>query len=239
MIAIITQARINSNRLPRKILCEAGGKPFLQYHIERLQQTGLPVLVATTNDGSEAPILDFCRQFGLPCFRGDEQNVLQRFYDCAREHWVQTIIRVTSDCPLIDGNIIAAGIKAYQQLGQDQVYYSNALVRTYPRGMDYEIFSFKLLEEAWRNATEDADREHVTPYIWKNRSGTVELVHDVAEEDNSRFRITLDTPEDKELLTRLIEDHKAHRLNCQAITDILKQHPELVEINKSIEQKKV
>lgn len=239
MIGIVTQARINSNRLPNKIFLEAAGQPFLHYHIERLKKTGLPIIVATTNDGSEKPIVEFCEKNQLSCFRGDEQNVLKRYYECAKEHSLSTVIRVTSDCPLIDGKIIADGIAAYQQLNNEQVYYSNALQRTYPRGMDYEIFSFKLLEEAFNLATEEGDKEHVTPFIWKNRTGKVILKHDVSDEDNSEFRITLDTQEDRVLLTKLIEDHRAHELNCNQIATILKNDPALSGINKMIEQKKV
>jgi len=105
--------------------------------------------------------------------------------------------------------------------------------------MDYEIFSFRLLEEAFKNATIDSDKEHVTPYIWKNRSGKVNIRHDIAGEDNSNFRITLDTVEDQILITKLIEEHNASELDCNAIVKILKNNPGLPEINKFIEQKKV
>lgn len=239
MIAIVTQARINSNRLPNKIFLEAGGHPFLHYHIERLKKTGLPIIVATTNNGSEKPIVEFCSTNELPCFCGDEQNVLKRFYECAKEFSLSAIIRVTSDCPLIDGDIVAKGAAAYQQYNDDLLYYSNAIERTYPRGMDYEIFSFRLLEEAFKNATEDPDKEHVTPYIWRNRAGHVKLKHDKGIEDNSNFRITLDTQEDRLLLTKLIEEHHAYELDCNSIVDILKTDPALSEINKLVEQKKV
>ncbi len=238
MVAIITQARINSNRLPNKIFLEAGHRPFLHYHTERLKKTGLPVIIATTDNGSEKPIVEFCENNDLPCFCGDEQNVLIRFYECAKKHKLSTIIRVTSDCPLIDGEIIAMGLEAYKQY-DDLTYYSNAIERTYPRGMDYEIFSFRMLQDAFENATEGTDNEHVTPYMWKNRSGNVTIINDINSEDNSNFRITLDTYEDQLLLTRLIEDHHAIELDCKAIVQVLKDNPGLAEINKFIEQKKV
>lgn len=239
MTGIITQARINSTRLPNKILRQAAGYSFLHYHIERLKKTGLPVFVATTNNGSEKPIIDFCKQNKLPCFCGDEQNVLHRFYNCAKEQGLTTIIRVTSDCPLIDGAVIAKGLAAYKNLNNQNVYYSNALVRTYPRGMDYEIFSFKLLEDAFINATDGSDKEHVTPYIWKNKSGNVVIVDDVNEENNSTYRITLDTTEDQLLLTKLIEEYNAAALTCSNIVTVLKNNPQLAAINQMIEQKKV
>ena len=238
MIAIITQARVNSNRLPNKIFLEAKHHSFLYYHIERLKKAELPIILATTNNGSERPIVKFCEVNQLSCFYGDEQNVLKRFYECAKKYKLKTIIRVTSDCPLIDGNIIANGLAAYKQY-DDVTYYSNSIKRTYPRGMDYEIFSFRLLEDAFNNAADDSDKEHVTPYIWKNRSGKVNIRHDIAGEDNSNFRITLDTVEDQILITKLIEEHNASALDCNAIVKILKNNPGLSVINKFIEQKKV
>jgi spore coat polysaccharide biosynthesis protein SpsF len=217
---------------------EANDHTFLYYHIERLKKTGLPIIVATTKNGSEKPIVEFCKFNHLSCFCGDEQNVLKRFYDCAKEYKLDTIIRVTSDCPLIDGNIIRNGLAAYRQF-DDVTYYSNTIVRTYPRGMDYEIFSFRLLEDAFKNATDDSDKEHVTPYIWKNRAGKVNIKHDIAAEDNSNFRITLDTVEDQVLITKLIEEHNASELDCHAIVNILKNNSGLSGINEFIEQKKV
>ncbi len=238
MVAIITQARINSNRLPNKIFLEAGQHPFLYYHIQRLKTTGLPIIIATTNNASEKPIVDFCNANDISCFCGDEENVLSRYHACAKKYNVSTIIRVTSDCPLIDGNIISNGLDEYKKC-DDLTYYSNAIERTYPRGMDYEIFSYRLLKEAFQSATESADKEHVTPYIWKNKPGHVAIKNDLAPEDNSNFRITLDTAEDQLLLTKLIEEHSAIDLSCNEIIDVLKNNPALVEINKLIEQKKI
>ena len=106
MTGIITQARINSSRLPNKIMLEAGGKSFLQHHTERLSKTSLPVIIATTDDGSEKPIVDFCIKKNLTYYRGSESDVLKRFYEAAVENNLTTIIRVTSDCPLIDVDII-------------------------------------------------------------------------------------------------------------------------------------
>jgi spore coat polysaccharide biosynthesis protein SpsF len=239
MIAIITQARVNSSRLPNKIFMEAGGISFLQHHINRLKKTGLKIIVATTNNGSEKPIVDFCAQQNIDCFCGDENNVLSRYYHCAKKYGVTTIIRVTSDCPLIDGAIILKAVEEYKNYNI-QTYYSNTVQRHYPRGMDYEIFSMELLEQAFLNATAESDKEHVTPYIWKNTSGNAIIKKDVLQnEDNSGYRITLDTPEDKMLLTKLITDYNAGQLDCTEIVMVLKEHPQLVKLNNMIEQKKV
>lgn len=234
----MTQARVNSTRLPNKIFKEAGGISFLEHHINRLRHTGLPVIIATTSNGSESPIVEFCKANNIPVFCGDENNVLKRYYECAIKFGVTTAIRVTSDCPLIDSGIIVRGLEAYCKQPA-RTYYSNTTVRSYPRGMDYEIFSFQLLENAYQHASEESDKEHVTPYIWKNRSGMVNLVNDISEADNSRFRITLDTAEDRELLTRLIEEYGGAKLDCDGIVKILTRHPQLAAINQMIEQKKI
>lgn len=238
MVAIISQARVNSSRLPNKIFLEAGGKSFLLHHVERLEKTSLPLIIATTNDGSESPIVAFCENKSLNYYKSDENDVLKRYYETAKKYGVTTIIRVTSDCPLIDPQIILKGLQAYKSLPAN-TYYSNALQRTYPRGMDYEIFSFDLLKDAFDNATEQPDREHVTPYIWKNRSGKVNIAHDIQGDDGSTFRVTLDTKEDQEVITKLIEDYRANDLDCGNIVKVLRQHPGLVGINKMIEQKKI
>ncbi len=217
---------------------EAGGKPFLWHHVQRLRQTGLPVIIATTDDGSEAPIEDFCVLHEIPCFKGDEQDVLKRFYDCALANHVSTVIRVTSDCPLIDPGLIKAGLQQYLKTGAG-TYYSNTSIRSYPRGMDYEIFSFSLLKEAYEKALDASDREHVTPFIWKNKMGHVSVLQDVAPVDNSEYRLTLDTEEDRLLLKKLIEEYSANTLHCGQIVEIMKAHPSLAEINRHVEQKKI
>jgi len=237
MIAIISQARINSSRLPNKIFLEAAGKPFLLHHIERLEKTKLPIIIATTNNGSEIPIVEFCEKKGLQYYKGDEEDVLKRYYEAAKHFNITTVIRVTSDCPLIDPGIILSGLARYQSL-PGNTFFSNALKRTYPRGMDYEIFSFDLLKHAFLHANKKPDREHVTPYISGNRSGNVNIVHDIQQDDSSIFRITLDTKEDQELITKLMQEYDASNLDCREIVEILKNNPHLSEINKFIEQKK-
>ena len=239
MIAIITQARINSSRLPNKIFLEVLGKPFLHYHIRRLKKVGVPIIVATTNNGSEKPIIDFCSNNNIFYYCGSETDVLARYYECAVKYNLTAIIRVTSDCPLIDPDIILKGLNLFLSKADNKtVYVSNALERTYPRGMDFEIFSFDLLKEAYEKAVDPSDREHVTPYIWKNKS-SVHLFHEKNLKDNSHYRITLDTEEDKNLLTALFETYDAQNLNCSDIVSILNKNPALVALNAHIEQKKV
>ncbi|MCC9167268.1 glycosyltransferase family protein [Pontibacter harenae] len=239
-VGVITQARMTSTRLPGKVLLEASGKTMLQHHIDRLREAGLDVFIATTTNASDNPIAAFAEARQINLYRGDEQNVLSRYYHCAEMYQLDIIVRVTSDCPLIDGSIIKDALKQYNAVeNNQQVYLSNALQRTFPRGMDFEIFSFSLLEKAFQNATLPAELEHVTPYINQNKSGDVEIRHYKRATDASHYRITLDTKDDLHLIQLLINNFNAAELGSEQLIQLLDQHPELVQLNAHIEQKKL
>jgi spore coat polysaccharide biosynthesis protein SpsF len=238
-IGIITQARMTSTRLPAKVFKEAGGKSLLLHHIDRLRKTGFEIRIATTTNASDDCICDFAKTNKLSFYRGSEHNVLERFYETASEYKLDIIIRVTSDCPLIDPHLIRNSVEKYLKLNNDLLYMSNSIERTFARGFDFEIFSFRLLEDAFQNATEESDLEHVTPYIWKNKNGKTELFHVKQAIDNSDLRITVDTADDLLLIQRLIEDYNAATLSYVEIENTLRSHPELVSINSHIEQKKI
>ncbi|MFD2787554.1 cytidylyltransferase domain-containing protein [Hymenobacter rubripertinctus] len=235
---IITQARMGSTRLPGKVLLTAGGTTMLDYHLRRLRASGLPVYLATTTLPEDDVLADYARQRGLPCFRGSSDDVLSRYAATARQFGLTTIVRVTSDCPLLDGELIGRAVADYEQAANPRLYLSNGLVRTYPRGLDFEVFSAELLAEAHAHATSASDREHVTPYLHQNRSGRVEFGHVTRPRDASRFRLTLDTPPDLALLRVLLEQHRAADLSAEQLIALLEAHPELVAINAEIEQQK-
>jgi spore coat polysaccharide biosynthesis protein SpsF len=235
---IIVQARMGSTRLPGKILLRAGGKALLQVQMDRLKQFKTPVYLATTVLPADDALAEFATQHNIPFYRGDESHVLQRYYECAKQFGLEAVIRVTSDCPLIDAELLDQAIQTYIKENDPNLYLSNTQQRTYPRGFDFEIFSFALLEQAYLKATEPMDTEHVTPFIWKNKTGQVRIEQITDAGDNSEFRLTVDTPEDYELIRRLIEEYNADSLSGQEIIAILRQHPELAEINRHIEQKK-
>lgn len=237
-IGIIIQARMGSTRLPSKIMLTVKGQAIFQTQIERLRTISYPLYIATTVQEADIAIVEFANQNKIPCYRGDENNVLSRYYECAKQFQLDLIIRLTSDCPLIDAEIIKQGIEQYVKEGDENLYLSNTIDRTYPRGFDFEIFSFQLLEDAYRNAVDPVDKEHVTPYIWKNKSGKVRFEQIKRETDESKYRLTLDTPEDFELLNRLIEKHHADRLTGEEIISVMQSNPELALINQHIEQKK-
>ncbi len=236
---IITQARMTSTRLPGKILKEVKGKSILEYQVDRLKWSGIPMYIATTTNLTDDIIADFAKDHNVVFSRGSEDNVLSRYYQCAKENELDVVIRVTSDCPLIDGYQVKEGLEAYLKMNDENLYLSNSIERTYPRGFDYEIFSFGLLEDAYKNADRVPELEHVTPYIRSNRSGKVNVYNISNTENYGSLRITLDTPEDFELISRLIDDYHAEKIGYKEITEILINHPELVAINAHVEQKKV
>ncbi len=163
---VIIQARMSSVRLPGKVLKTVMGKPLLGYLLERLERCQLvdAIMIATTTNGGDDPIVELAQDAGVEVYRGDEHDVLSRYYQAAGTASADTIIRVTSDCPLHDPAVIDLAIETFHR-GGDLSYLSNSRLRTYPRGLDTEVFCFSALEHAWKNATQSYEREHVTPYI--------------------------------------------------------------------------
>ena len=166
--AIIVQARMSSTRLPGKIMKEVLGKTLLEYQLERLArvESADKVVVATTTNESDTPIVDLCQKLGVFCFRGSENDVLARYYEAATEYQADTVVRITSDCPLIDPAVVDRVITFYINHQQEYDYVSNTFPElTYPRGMDTEAFSYQVLQEAFLEAVDQSEREHVTIFI--------------------------------------------------------------------------
>lgn len=238
-IGVVTQARMTSTRLPGKILLAAGGKSMLQHHLDRLSQAHLPVYVATTTNETDDPVVAAAAELGVPVHRGSEDDVLSRFAGAIEEFGLDVVVRVTSDCPLIDGDLVRHGIDTYLTAGDPDLFVSNTLERTFPRGLDFEVFGAAALLAAHADADQPAEREHVTPYLYANRSGRTTIRQITRPTDASGFRITLDTPDDMELIRRLIEDHHAAELDAEHLIAVLESHPELASLNGHIEQKKL
>lgn len=239
-IGIITQARTTSSRLPKKVLLPINGKTILQYHVERTRESGYPVFLATTINETDNEIYALSEKLSLPCFRGSEHDVLSRFYETAKRFELEVIVRVTSDCPLIAGELIKEGVETYLKQDNPNSYVSNCIERTYPRGFDFEIFSFKALESAYHLAKSDPEREHVTPFVRNpEKNHGVNLVHIKNKVDASKFRITLDEEDDWTLIQTLIKDFKADKMKSNEIIDLLSKNPSLANINMGVEQKKV
>ncbi len=238
---IIAQARMTSTRLPGKVLKPVLGKPLLTYFIERLRRVTLAdqVLIATTINASDETIVDWCRTLGVAFTRGAEYDVLSRYYDAAVVTGADTIVRVTSDCPLIDPALVDDCIRFFHENASRFDYISNSQEKSYPLGMSVEVFSFRSLQEAYAEGTAEADREHVTPFLYMHperyRIGRLGSPRNLSE-----YRLTLDTPEDLELITRIIEALYPLKpeFNLADIVELLTMHNDWPRINAHVRQKK-
>lgn len=239
-IVAIIQARMGSSRLPGKILLKLKGKSVLYHVIERVKASRdiNRIIVATTEKYEDDVIIDESLKYDVDTYRGSEYDVLSRYYQSALNFSADIIVRITSDCPLIDTEIISKAIRAY--IEQDCDYVSNTIERTYPRGLDVEVFSFKSLSRAYKNAMHPEEREHVTPYIYKNPS-LFKIASFQNEIDYSDYRWTLDTPEDWMLIEQIYEKlyMEGEIFNWTSVLKLVEGHPELSLINAHIEQKKL
>lgn len=235
-VAII-QARMGSTRLPGKVLKDLAGETVLSRVVTRLRLSRLidQLLVATTNDSVDDPIIEECCKISVPISRGDQDDVLDRYYRAARSVKSEIIVRITSDCPLIDPEITDKTIAAYLQSTPD--YASNGLQRTYPRGLDTEVMSFDALERAWREAQQKYEREHVTPYIYEHPT-KFRILSVTGDTDYSSYRWTLDTPEDLNFVRAVYERlQERAAFSWRDVLVLLGREPELVALNRSVQQK--
>jgi spore coat polysaccharide biosynthesis protein SpsF len=212
---------------------------MLDHHLDRLEDAGLPIVLATTINDTDDPIVDLANRRKVSVFRGSEKDVLSRFVGAAEAFEFDAIVRVTSDCPLIDPALIIRGVQAFCDRNDPWLYVSNALTRTYPRGMDFEVFSRRALQLANNKATATYQREHVTPFFYQMGDPRIRLENIAGSSDMSAYRVTLDTPEDYALLKRLIEDYEGEALTVEGIVSVLAAHPDLASINRHVEQKKL
>ena len=236
-IVILTQARLGSTRLPGKILKSVCGKTLLEHHVERLQRSRLAheVMVATTLNPLDDQVVALCKKRGFPFFRGSENDVLDRYYQAAASTNANVVVRVTSDCPLIDPAVVDLVIERFLGQRGSADYVSNVLQRTYPRGMDTEVFTFTALEEASTKARLPAEREHVTPYMHKH----ARLSHVTNALDLSEDRWTVDTAEDFELVSRILSALYPAKpeFTMEDILTLLEQHPDWKLLNRHVSQK--
>lgn len=212
---------------------------MLDYHVDRLQSAGVPVFVATTTNVTDDPIVDALGNCGVGVFRGSESDVLARFIGCAQANGLDAVVRVTSDCPLIDGGVVGAAISQFMEWDDPWVYLTNTQRRTFPRGMDFEIFSMEALLEAGRSALRSYEREHVTPYFYEGGNPAMVMRSVERPVDKSSYRLTLDTSADFDLLSRLIDHFGAAGMACDEIVEVLDSHPELVAVNADTAQKQL
>ncbi len=230
----ITQARIGSSRLPEKVLLKIQGKTLLHYHLENAIKSNLVSkwVVATTNENGSEEIQKIAEELEIECFKGKLLDVLDRFYQASKKYKPDYIVRVTSDCPLIDSQLIDEIVDHCIVNKLD--YVSNTLNPTFPDGVDVEVFTFSSLEIAWREAFLTSDREHVTPFIWRNSTyfnkEIFKSYNFKSITDLSKYRLTVDVKEDLELITHLIEK-LGSKASYKKYVDYLINNPKIQEIN--------
>ena len=243
-IVAIIQARMGSTRLPHKVMLPLGGKPALYHVVERVGSCSLidEVVVATTELEEDDIIQRESIKFGARTFRGNEKNVLDRYYHAAKDAKADIIVRITSDCPLVDPLVLKDMLEMFltenaSQQGID--YLSNSLERTFPRGLDAEIFSFNALTEAFTNADKTYELEHVTPYIYEHpKKFKLKNFYNIT--DKSSHRWTLDTIEDYIFLKKIFDILYTGKIfSTEAVFSLLKKQPQLMKINAHIEQKEI
>ena len=241
MIAVIIQARTSSTRLPKKVLAEIEGKPMLWHIIERIKLAKNidKIIVATTDLPEDKKIIEIAEKAGVKSFAGSKMDVLDRYYKAAKKYGADVIVRITGDCPFTDPEIIDKTIEFFKTNNFDYVGTGHITKQkhesNYPDGLDAEVFSFSVLEKAWKDAKLPSEREHVTPYIWKNtklfKTKTIDC-----DQNFSRMRWTVDEEQDlkfaREVYKILYPVKKIFLM--QDILDLLKKEPNLMKINKVI-----
>lgn len=237
--AIIVQARMNSTRLPGKTMALIAGRPMLWHVVTRLRHVRAAdqLVVATTTDPADDQIAAFCAAEGVACTRGPEHDVLARYHEAALAVDATAVVRVTSDCPLIFPALVDQAITTFYERGCD--YLSNMLQPTYPYGLAVEVFTWAALHEAHAEATDPAEREHVTPFLYW-RPERYQLSSLAMSPDLSHHRWTVDTPEDLELVRNILvaqRDRPAHNIGLDDVLMFLAEQPHLAALNRHIEQR--
>jgi spore coat polysaccharide biosynthesis protein SpsF len=260
-IAII-QARMSSTRLPGKVLLDINGEPMLVRVIERAKRAKLvdEVVLATTTDPSDDPVAEFCAERGYNFTRGSLNDVLDRYYQAARQYDADVIVRLTADCPVLDSEIVDQTISVQYSVVSGQYeekfdFVANRLPppmgRTFPIGLDAEVCTFDTLEKAWKEAKEKHQREHVMPYLYEGtnlQSATLNLATGVSPKgfrialvnhipDYGDLRWTVDTPEDLEFIREIFARFDNDDFGWKDILSLLEKEPELVKINANVHHK--
>ncbi|HEX7954928.1 MAG TPA: glycosyltransferase family protein [Burkholderiales bacterium] len=244
-VVAIIQARMGSTRLPGKVLRVLGHATVLAHVVRRVQSAaGIDeIIVATTPSPNDDAIVKEAERLGASVYRGSEDDVLSRYYHAARLAHADVVVRVTSDCPLLDPDVLSGMIDKFivAQTGDRRVdYLSNTLTRTYPRGLDVEVFSFAALARAYREAGDPAEREHVTPYLYRHPEKFM-VEQCIGDVDRSHLRWTLDTEEDWHFLRQVFDhlDSGNGEISTDQVVTLLAADRHLAQINAHVTQKTV
>ena len=232
---------MTSSRLPGKVLARAAGRPLLAYMIERLERCPKldAIVVATTTNPADDPVVELAERLGAGTFRGSEEDVLGRVLGAADAHGAELIVETTGDCPLIDPKIVGEVIDRFD--AGDADYCSNMLERTYPRGMEVQVFPTAVLAEVDRLTDAPSDREHVSLYIYEHPERYRLVGVQAVPPRGGDVRLTVDTPEDLALVRAVFEElyPRDPAFGLGDILDLLDARPELRALNRDVEQKPV
>ena len=236
-VLAIIQARMGSTRLPGKVLREIVGKPVLELMVERLRLVPSvdAIVIATTENEADLPIVELAERLGVGSFRGSEDDVTARLLGAAKEHAIDVIVETTGDCPLIDPGLVEQCIGVYRESGVD--YVSNVLERTYPIGMDTQVFSTDVLADVARRTDDPFDREHGSVFIYRNPAiYSLKNVPAPGELTDPDLRLTLDTAEDFQVISHIFEDLYAGdpAFDLAAILTLLRERPEYRKISEKV-----
>jgi spore coat polysaccharide biosynthesis protein SpsF len=240
-VYIIIQARTTSTRLPGKVILPLCGKTVLEVVVNRLKRYKKSIIIATTNDGTELPIVEICKRENIKYYQGSVNDVLERYYLSAKKFNAKNgdiIVRITSDCPLIDVDLLDSCIEMYSSQKYD--YVSNRLNRTVPIGLDVEVFSYKILKFMHLNAKEGFEREHVTPYIYLTMKNKYKLGSCEESDNNSQYRLTLDERDDYKAIKEIYKkfDNQIN-FSYNELIELLKSNQYIVDINNSVDQNSI
>jgi spore coat polysaccharide biosynthesis protein SpsF len=236
----VIQARIGSSRFPGKVISDIKGKPLIVHVIGRLKRCRLidHIVLASSSLPQDRVLLEIAQSEGVQGFGGSENDVLDRYYQAAKQHHPEMVVRCTGDCPVIDPGVTDFVIRRHIENGKD--YTSNTLIRTYPRGLDTEVMTFQTLERAAREAVKPYEREHVIPYIFEHPNlFSTEQVVATADHHRPDLRLTVDTHEDYDLIREIyrhLYDSNPH-FSIDDILNLFKKHPDLKKINAHVKQK--
>jgi spore coat polysaccharide biosynthesis protein SpsF len=221
---------MSSTRLPGKVLADICGRPVLQRVVERVRQARRPaaVVVATSTRQDDDAVADACRSLGIDVFRGPLDDVLLRYALCAEEYGADPVVRITADCPLIDPDVIDLVVERYSKGDCD--YVGNTMPRTFPTGLDTEVFSRAALLKADREARLSSEREHVTPFIWK-QPGLFRLANVPHTPATGGQRWVVDKPEDLEFVRAVYSRLGEAPFRMDDVLELLERHPEIRALN--------
>jgi len=234
VIIAIIQARMGSTRLPGKVLMEVNDRPLLAYQLDRISKSKKldRVVVATSILEKDDAIEAFCKDYGIDCYRGSENDVMSRYYECCKQYNPDTVVRMTADCPLIDPEIIDAVVQKFED--DDVDYCANTVppeTSKFPDGSDIEVFSIKALEMANTEVQDEHRREHVTFQFWQDEKYVSSQY--TQEKDWSKYRITVDYPEDFEVVQYVFNELKNKKIfgNLDEIINIINSNNKIKEKN--------